>query len=126
MPPAAAGPLLSQTPPSPLAAAARCQRRRHHCSLLALATDADAVTDHWRSPLTTMFLAASREAAPPTRDAQLQPQAGCSDSALRDSEMTQIETWNYFVGTWKRHRGSSELSLKERKYRKLPTLSDSK
>ena len=46
MPPAAAGPLLSQTPPSPLAAAARCQRRRHHCSLLALATDADAVTDH--------------------------------------------------------------------------------
>ena len=27
--------------------------------------------------------------------------------------MTQIETWNYFVGTWKRHRGSSELSLKE-------------
>ena len=40
--------------------------------------------------------------------AQLQPQADCSDIALRDSEMTQIDTWNYFCWTWKRHRGSSE------------------
>ena len=31
-----------------------------------------------------------------------------ADSALRDSEMTQIDTWNYFCWTWKRHRGSSE------------------
>ena len=85
--------LPTQTPPL-LAAGARHRRRRRQRPL-ALASDHHVP-------------GCSREAAPPTRDAQLQPQAGCSDSALRDSEMTQIETWNYFVGTWKRHRGSSE------------------
>ena len=85
--------LPTQTPPL-LAAGARHRRRRRHRPL-ALASD-----HHVPGCL------ARGSASHP--DAQLQPQAGCSDSALRDSEMTQIETWNYFVGTWKRHRGSSE------------------
>ena len=39
---------------------------------------------------------------------------GLADFALRDSEMTQIDTWNYFTWTWKRQRGISELILKVR------------
>jgi hypothetical protein len=86
--------LPTQTPPL-LAAGARHRRRRRHRPL-ALASD-----HHVPGCL------ARGSASHPRRAASSSP-AGCSDSALRDSEMTQIETWNYFVGTWKRHRGSSE------------------